>query len=117
MTPLRDPLRNPTDPIHGGLSLLGTPLKEWRKTRAYQHAKSIGLNSATAEECVSKIAEQYERDEPYKAQRIGLNYVDLTGYYRIMAALLADPDNNAQIVDAILQDDPIAPRFTQETSE
>lgn len=33
--------------------------------------------------------EQYERDKPYEAQEISLQYVDLTGHYRLMAAISA----------------------------
>jgi hypothetical protein len=73
----------------GGLNLLGTPLEPWRKARAYNHARETGLSPADAEACVSGMAERYERDDPYGAQAHSMRFVDLTGHYRLMAALLA----------------------------
>lgn len=47
----------------------------------------IGLDTAKAYDCIQGMCEQYERDNPYAAQKHSLRYVDLTGHYMLMAAI------------------------------
>jgi hypothetical protein len=68
---------------------MGKPLPENARTEAYKHCKAMGLNSAKAWECVQAVANHLERDHPYEAQAAGMKFLDLTGTYRVMAALLA----------------------------
>ena len=53
------------------------------------HARAIGLSTGDAYDCIQRMSEQYERDKPYEAQKVSRQYVDLTGHYRLMAALSA----------------------------
>ena len=76
------------EPI-GGMDMMGHPIAPWRRQRGYDHARDIGLSSEDAEACVSGMAEAYERDKPYEAQQHSMKFVDLTGHYRLMAAILA----------------------------
>lgn len=113
MTTPYDGPKQPTgtsDPTKGGMSLMGHPLPPWRRRRAYAHARALGLDSEPAEEAVSKIAERYERDDPFGAQQMSLGYVDLTGHYRLMSALLADPDTESEWAVACRENDPVANR-------
>ena len=80
------------EPMPSGVGLMGHALEPWRRERAYEHCKAMGLDSATAFDCVNRVVAQYERDQPYEAQKIAMQYLDLTGHYRLMAALLADKE-------------------------
>lgn len=71
------------------LNLMGQPLPSAARAVAYRHARSMGLNPASAWECINGMAEQLERDNPYEAIAVGMRCLDLTGTYRLMAVLLA----------------------------
>lgn len=68
---------------------MGKPVPTEARQHAYKHAKNIGLDSVHAHAVVEKMSNALERDEPYQAQNVALQYVDLAGYYRLMAAILA----------------------------
>jgi hypothetical protein len=76
------------EPI-SGMDLMGHPIGCDRRQRAYEHAKAIGLSPDDAEACVSGMVQAYQRDKPYEAQEHSMKFVDLTGHYRLMAAILA----------------------------
>lgn len=63
----------------------------------------MGLPPEHAEACVSKAAAFYGRDKPYEAEQSTRQYLDLTGHYRLMAALLADPEDHL-LLDAHKQE-------------
>ena len=75
-----------------GMAAFGKPVPQARKSAALTHLRSMGVsdtNKATA--CIDRMAEQIKRDEPYKAMSIGMQYLDLTGTYRLLAVLCTDP--------------------------
>lgn len=76
------------EPEMTAFSKMGKPLPPKARSRAYDHCLAMGLNSARAWECVQAVAEQLERDKPYEAMGAGMKFLDLTGYYRLMAVLL-----------------------------
>lgn len=71
----------------GCMNFMGRLLNENVRTYAMEHAKSIGLSTPDAYDCVQRMCNQYERDKPFEAQNVSLEYVDLIGHYRIMAAI------------------------------
>lgn len=92
-----------------GYGAMGHPIPERRKTNAYHWLKSeLGFSTEEAQTLVDRVAEQLERDEPYKAMREahgeapGMDpssateehtpqdhrKVDVTGGYRLLAYLL-----------------------------
>lgn len=75
---------------------MGKPVPFERRQSAYKNCRHMGLNQARAYECVDAMAEQLKRDEPYMAQKAGMQFLDLTGTYRIMAVLLAEPVEEGQ---------------------
>lgn len=72
------------------LNCIGKPVSEEARQKAYEECKEIGLSSEEAWLAVKGIAEQIERDKPFEAQRIGMKYLDLTGYYRVLARMLSE---------------------------
>jgi len=63
-----------------------------RKEAAYSAAKEMGITGfEEASELVGTVATCIERDRPYEAQKAGLKFLDLTGTYRLMAALMTEP--------------------------
>lgn len=77
------------EPEMSPFNMMGKPLPDAAREIAYKHCRDIGLSSARAWECVSSMANALERDEPYQAQAAGMRFLDLTGTYRVMAALLS----------------------------
>lgn len=68
---------------------MGKPLHPEARSIGYRHCRAMGLESGKAWGCVQVVAEQLERDRPYEAMQEGRKYLDLTGTYRLFAALLA----------------------------
>lgn len=48
-----------------------------------------GISTEQAMSVVGRMAEQIERDEPYKAEKVAREVLDVTGMYRLLATLLA----------------------------
>lgn len=71
------------------MAFMGHKLPPEIRDFGYQACISMGLASDKAHECVEKAANFYERDEPFKAQQSNLQFLDLLGHYRLMAALSA----------------------------
>lgn len=67
---------------------MGKPIPHHRRSNAYETAKAMGLDSSQAMAVVTGMAEQLSRDKPFEAQKVGLEHLDLTGTYRLMAVLL-----------------------------
>ena len=74
---------------NSGFDAMGKPVPIHRRTAALHCCREIGLTDAEDTwTCVSQMAAQLERDEPYEAMAAGMRYFDLTGTYRLMAVLL-----------------------------
>lgn len=72
-----------------GFDAMGKPIPMFRRQIAYDHCKQMGItNSEDAWGCVNGVSESLERDQPYDAMAKGMQYLDLTGTYRLMAVLL-----------------------------
>jgi hypothetical protein len=69
--------------------MMGKPLDFQVRGEAYKHCLQMGLSGPNAMRCVNEVADRLERDQPYEAMEAGMVYLDLTGVYRILAALLA----------------------------
>lgn len=80
------------DPMHW----MGKPVPPAAREYAMGHAKEIGLDSTEAHAVIEGMANALERDKPYEAQGIAMRYVDLTGYYRLLAAILSGTMQLAQ---------------------
>lgn len=70
-------------------SMMGLPISFTARAEAHKHCLEMGLDKATAVRCINEVAELLERDKPYEAMQAGCIYLDLTGVYRLFAALLA----------------------------
>lgn len=81
----------------GGFNAFGKFVPPDRQSAAYRLMKDvIGVrDSQEAWTCVTGMAEQVARDEPYEAVRIGMKYVDLTGAYMLISALCTAPTPQA----------------------
>jgi hypothetical protein len=75
-------------PPHDAMAMMGQPLSMWARTIGYEHCKQMGLIGSLAMQCTNAVAEQLERDKPFEAMQAGMQYLDLTGVYRLFAALL-----------------------------
>ncbi|WOH61929.1 hypothetical protein [Bradyrhizobium sp. BWC-3-1] len=82
-------INQPTEPALNPFNAMGKPIPPDARQAGFDTCKAMGLDSARAWECTSSTAEQLERDQPYKAQGAAMKFLDLTGSYRLMAALLA----------------------------
>lgn len=71
-----------------GFDAFGKSVSFERRAEALKHCREMGLNDTEeAMACIGGMAEQIERDEPYKAIEIGMKWLDLTGTYRLLAVL------------------------------
>lgn len=76
-------------PTHDdGFGAMGKPISMERRQKGLDACKEMGLSTADAWATVGVVAEQLERDEPYRAMSEGMRYLDLTGVYRLFAVLL-----------------------------
>lgn len=74
--------------VDDSFAFMGKPLNLEVREYTLKIAKTvIGLDTAKAYDCIQGMCEQYERDNPYAAQKHSLKYVDLTGHYMLMAAI------------------------------
>jgi hypothetical protein len=81
-------LNQSIEPAMIPFNAMGKSIPQHARAVGYDHCKSMGLDSARSWECVNGVAEQLERDKPYEAQAAGMKFLDLTGTYRLMAAIL-----------------------------
>jgi hypothetical protein len=82
------------DPDTGttGMSAFGKPVPPGRRANAYEHLKRMGVTDPDKRwSCVERMANFIERDNPHLAMEEGLNYVDATGVYRLVAVLCTNP--------------------------
>ena len=75
--------------IEDGFNAMGKPVPMHRCQAALDHCRQMGLtNTSEAMDCVSGMAQQLQRDNPYEAMAVGMHYLDIVGVYRLMAVLL-----------------------------
>lgn len=69
---------------------MGKPISFQRKENAYQELKCMGFNSSNERmSIINSVAELLERDKPFEAQKAAMQFLDLTGMYRLFAVLLS----------------------------
>lgn len=74
-----------TDPFNA----MGKPIPPGGREAAFDAARTMGLGTGDAWEVTGKVARALEDDAPLRAQQAGLAHLDLGGYYRLAATLLA----------------------------
>lgn len=74
-----------------GFGAMGRPIPNTRRDRAYQWAKSVGVDRVKAFSMVEAVANHLERDHPHEGMRRACEDVDLTGAYMLFAFLLTGP--------------------------
>lgn len=72
-----------------GMGAMGKPISFGRRQAGYDHCLDMGLKSELAWQAVQDTAQQLERDKPYEAMQASMRFLDMTGTYRLIAALLA----------------------------
>jgi hypothetical protein len=66
----------------------GEPVPYARREQADNHLKEMGLTDAEERfDCIQKMSNAIERDEPMRAMNDCFKYLDVTGCYRLMAVL------------------------------
>ena len=88
-----------------GFGAMGHPIPMYRMTAALSHLREMNpevVTTGAAMEFLGKVASFLENDEPYKAQELWFrrstgddptpSIVDLTGYYRLVAVMLCEPE-------------------------
>lgn len=75
-----------------GFSAFGHPVPVERQVAALDTAvESIGTSAMLADPVIREASAWVERDEPDKAMLVLRNITDLTGAYRLLAVLCAEP--------------------------
>ncbi len=70
---------------------MGKPISMQSRQFGMDMLKSIGVKfSSERYFCVREVSELLERDKPFEAQKKAMEYVDLTGAYRLFAELLVN---------------------------
>ena len=70
---------------------MGKPINNLSRQEGVDMLKKIGVKFASERYfCVRAVAEKLERDKPFEAMEKAMEYVDLTGAYRLFAELLVD---------------------------
>lgn len=68
---------------------MGKPIPSEKRETAYKLLEEFGVKFKSERYfCVREVAELLERDKPFEAQKKAMEYVDLTGAYRLFAVLL-----------------------------
>lgn len=76
-------------PSIDGMSNMGKPIPFIRRAEADKHCKDMGMTDPDKRTSViNGVSNALERDNPYEAMQEGMNYLDLTGTYRLFAVLL-----------------------------
>lgn len=75
-----------TDPMNA----MGHPIPSEGREAGYRACRAMGLDAADAWELTGRVARLMEDDQPYEAEQVALaSPLDVTGYYRLAAILLA----------------------------
>ncbi len=71
-----------------GFDAFGKHVPFYRRANAYEHCKDMGLtDKAVIFSLIESMADKIQRDDPHTALEIALQYVDVTGCYRLLAVL------------------------------
>jgi hypothetical protein len=71
-----------------GFAAFGKPVPMYRRDAALEHARSMGCDDTSrAFAVINSMATAIQNDQPYKAMEYGMQLVDLTGTYRLLAVL------------------------------
>lgn len=89
----------PDPDVPEGFNAMGHPIPVFRKKVAHQHCRAMGLESGKSFDAVRRVGAQLERDNPHEAMRVGMEYLDLTGVYRLFACLLASSEAEANDIE------------------
>lgn len=76
-------------PCADPFNAMGRPIPPAGREAAFDAARAMGLDTGDAWEVTGKVARALEDDAPLRAQQAGLAHLDLTGYYRMAATMLA----------------------------
>lgn len=87
-------LNQKKEPEIDAMNAMGKPIPPKAREAGYETCKEMGLNQAQAWECTQAVSEQLERDQPYEAMAKGMQFLDLTGTYRLFAVILASAASN-----------------------
>ena len=83
------PTRTSKEGSGDGFDAFGKAVPLHRRTAALHHMRAMGVsNVEDCWDCIGKMCEAIKRDEPYQAMAAGMQRVDLTGTYRLLAVLL-----------------------------
>lgn len=88
-----------------GMNAFGKPVPESRKHAAMQHCRAMGMtdtNKITS--VIDAMSESIRRDEPYRAMEAAGTYLDITGCYRLLAALCVDEPEPPPPVERTMAD-------------
>jgi hypothetical protein len=75
------------DPM-SGFNAMGKPVPFYRRQAGFDTCRRFGIDSEGSYAVVNGMSEQLERDKPYEAMAQGMQHLDLTGTYRLLAVLL-----------------------------
>lgn len=76
--------------LNSGFNAFGKLVPNNRKQIAYEFCKGFGLDNQQAWVVVHNVALLVEKDKPYEELNSGMNYLDLTGAYRLLAVLCTE---------------------------
>jgi hypothetical protein len=87
-----------TQAVPEAFEAMGKPVPEDRRDAAYSWLRSIGIGREEAWQTVQQASTALERDHPHEVFKIAMQFIDLTGAYRLMALLLTSPAKAEPIV-------------------
>jgi len=78
-------------PASDPMNAMGKSIPSDGREAAYRACKEMGLESAEAWELAGSVARLLEEDQPYRAEKrvVKESSLDVTGYHRLAATLLA----------------------------
>lgn len=73
---------------YSGFEAMGHKVPFFRRSAADAALKSMGVTDAEKRmDCIGKMSDRIERDDPNGAMEAGHKFVDVTGVYRLLAVL------------------------------
>ena len=87
-----------------GMNAMGKPIPIFRRDNAFHHCKAMGLSTQDSWNAIGAVANKLERDEPFLAMQEGMKWLDLTGTYRLFAALLTGKESPPEYAVAEFSD-------------
>jgi hypothetical protein len=74
--------------LPSGFEAMGKPIPMFRKQAAYNECSVMGIEGERAYHAVGRIAFCLEADRPFESIERGMEVLDASGVYRLMAVLL-----------------------------